>query len=271
MNKAPLTVTADNKSQIYQTAVPALTVSYSGFVNGQTVANLASPAVATTTATATSVPGTYPITVAGAVSGNYTFTNVAGSLVIPVGGPSFVISGAPTTATAGTPFTFTVTAKDPSTGATLPTYNGTLNFSSTDSSAVFSSSSSTLTNGVGTFTVTLTQAGSRTVTVTDPKSLGTTTTGAIVVSPLAAASLAFDQQPTNVNTGTPFVPAIKVRLLDTYGNVATAPADVTLAIASGSGIVAGTTTVAASAGIAHSPTSTWRTPATSRFKPHRAV
>ena len=35
---AALTITADNKSKVYGAALPALTASYSGFVNGDTAA-----------------------------------------------------------------------------------------------------------------------------------------------------------------------------------------------------------------------------------------
>ncbi len=40
---AALTITADNKSKVYGAALPALTASYSGFVNGDTAASLSTP------------------------------------------------------------------------------------------------------------------------------------------------------------------------------------------------------------------------------------
>src|SRR6185436_19073552 len=63
---AALTVTAENATKAYGTANPTLTVSYSGFVNGDTAASLTTAATASTTATATSAAGTYPITATGA-------------------------------------------------------------------------------------------------------------------------------------------------------------------------------------------------------------
>ncbi|HXI31180.1 MAG TPA: Ig-like domain-containing protein, partial [Vicinamibacterales bacterium] len=60
--KALVTVTADSKSKVYGTANPALTVTYSGFVNGDTVAVVTTPATVSTTATAASAVGSYPIT-----------------------------------------------------------------------------------------------------------------------------------------------------------------------------------------------------------------
>ena len=72
----------DNQTKAYGAANPALTVSYSGFVNGDTAASLTTPATVSTTATAASAPGTYPITASGATSVNYTFTYVNGTLTV---------------------------------------------------------------------------------------------------------------------------------------------------------------------------------------------
>ena len=59
-----------------------MTVSYSGFVNGDTAASLTTPPTASTTATTASAVGTYPITASGAASPNYTFTYVNGTLTV---------------------------------------------------------------------------------------------------------------------------------------------------------------------------------------------
>jgi uncharacterized repeat protein (TIGR01451 family) len=72
---------------------------------------------------------------------------------------------APTTATAGTAFNITVTALD-ATNAVVTGYAGTVHFTSSDTIAVLPANS-TLTNGVGTFAVTLKTAGSQTITATD--------------------------------------------------------------------------------------------------------
>src|SRR5208282_2046554 len=66
-------------------------------------------------------------------------------------------------ATAGTFFTFTVTALSAA-NTTATGYTGTVTFSSSDSTAGFSQLSGTLTNSVGTFGVTLDTAGNQTVT-----------------------------------------------------------------------------------------------------------
>nr|WP_260677892.1 MBG domain-containing protein [Flavobacterium nitrogenifigens] len=79
---ASLTITADDKSKIYGSANPALTVSYSGFVNGDTEASLTTAAVASTTATASSPVGTYVITAGGASSANYSISYADGTLTV---------------------------------------------------------------------------------------------------------------------------------------------------------------------------------------------
>lgn len=79
---APLTIRANDVSMVAGAALPTLTAAYSGFVNGDTDASLTSPAVLTTTATAASGPGTYPITVSGAASHDYTIAFVGGTLTV---------------------------------------------------------------------------------------------------------------------------------------------------------------------------------------------
>ncbi len=82
VGKATLTVTADDKAMPLGGPLPALTVSYSGFVNGDNASSLTTQPTATTTATATSPAGTYPITASGGVSADYAFVYVAGTLTV---------------------------------------------------------------------------------------------------------------------------------------------------------------------------------------------
>ena len=86
---------------------------------------------------------------------------------------------APATATAGAPFSFSVTALD-GFGNTDTNYAGTVTFSSNDAAPVLPSDS-TLTGGTGTFSATLTQAGTRTITATDTTSPAITGTSAGIV------------------------------------------------------------------------------------------
>ncbi len=82
VNKAPLTVTADNKTRIFGVSNPALTIMYSGFVLGETVTVLTSIPTASTTATIVSGVGGYPIMLGGGAAANYSFTLVNGILTV---------------------------------------------------------------------------------------------------------------------------------------------------------------------------------------------
>jgi phospholipase/lecithinase/hemolysin len=73
---------------------------------------------------------------------------------------------APPTATAGHPFPFLVTALDTLNNKAID-YHGTVGFTSSDTQAVFSSTSATLTNGAGYFAAILESTGTRTVSATD--------------------------------------------------------------------------------------------------------
>ena len=52
---------------------PAITASYSGFVNGDNASSLTTPPTCSTTATSSSPVGSYPSSCSGAVDPNYTF------------------------------------------------------------------------------------------------------------------------------------------------------------------------------------------------------
>ncbi len=80
--KAALTTTADGKTRGYGAANPALTISYTGFVNADTAAAIDTPPTAGTTATTDSSVGAYPITLAGGGDDNYTLSLVNGTLTI---------------------------------------------------------------------------------------------------------------------------------------------------------------------------------------------
>lgn len=79
---APLQITAEDKAKVFGAPLPALTATYSGFVNGNTPASLDAPVSLTTTATASSNAGTYAIIAGGAADANYAITFVNGTLTI---------------------------------------------------------------------------------------------------------------------------------------------------------------------------------------------
>ena len=84
VNAAVLTVTANNASRSYGAANPTFAQSYSGFVNGDTSGVLSGAPSLTTTATSTSAPSSYSITVAVGTltASNYTFSFVNGTLTV---------------------------------------------------------------------------------------------------------------------------------------------------------------------------------------------
>src|SRR5947208_1885914 len=94
ITKAALTVMADNKSKLLNALNPALTASYSGFKNGETLASsgvTGSPSL-TTLAVQSSPVGSYQITAAAGTlaAGNYSFGFVNGVLFIGYGFDGFL-------------------------------------------------------------------------------------------------------------------------------------------------------------------------------------
>ena len=88
VSQALLTVTANSFTRAYGAANPTLTVSYSGFVNPDGPSVLTGSPSLSTTAAATSLPGSYPITVTqGTLAArNYTFKFVNGTLTVTTTG-----------------------------------------------------------------------------------------------------------------------------------------------------------------------------------------
>jgi hypothetical protein len=82
VNKASLTITASSHTIIFGDAVPTITASYSGFVLGESPSNLTTQPACSTTYTVGSLIGTYPTKCENAVSNNYNFTYVNGTVTV---------------------------------------------------------------------------------------------------------------------------------------------------------------------------------------------
>jgi hypothetical protein len=82
VKKAVLTITASSASVPFGGEIPAITPSYTGFVNGDTEFNLAARPTCSTTATSTSPVGDYPTSCSGAVGANYDIVYVNGTLTV---------------------------------------------------------------------------------------------------------------------------------------------------------------------------------------------
>ena len=82
VNKAPLTITANNYTITQGDDLPTYEVTYDGFKNNDTASALITQPSINCTATSSSTLGTYDIVASGAESDNYTITYVNGILTI---------------------------------------------------------------------------------------------------------------------------------------------------------------------------------------------
>lgn len=82
VNRKELVVTADDIIKEYGASLPPLTITYTGFVNGDTTSAITPPSI-TTNATASSDPGTYPILLMNGDADNYQLKLVNGTLTVP--------------------------------------------------------------------------------------------------------------------------------------------------------------------------------------------
>jgi hypothetical protein len=134
---------------------------------------------------------------------------------------SFAVSGFPSAVTAGTPGTFTITAKNAS-GTTAANYTGTVHFTSTDPQAVLPADYTFTTDdaGVHTFNVILKTAGTQSIAATDTTTASLTgADGGIKVIPAAANTLGVTAFPAPITAGV--VGSFTVSARDPYGNIAT--------------------------------------------------
>ena len=79
---APLTIKAGTYSKKQGEENPDFELTYEGFKNGETEAVLTQKPNVTTTATVSSMPGSYPVSLSGAKAQNYTITYVNGTLLV---------------------------------------------------------------------------------------------------------------------------------------------------------------------------------------------
>ncbi|MEO5939678.1 MAG: MBG domain-containing protein, partial [Candidatus Limnocylindrales bacterium] len=126
-----LHVTVDDATKAYGDLNPIFTVSYVGFVNGDTPAVLGGSLVFSTAATTLSPAGTYPVSASGQTSGSYTFDYQPGSLTvdpasqaITFGSLAGVTYGDPTfdltaSASSGLPVTYTTSGSCSVSGVTV--------------------------------------------------------------------------------------------------------------------------------------------------------
>jgi FtsP/CotA-like multicopper oxidase with cupredoxin domain len=82
VTQAPVIITASSPTMIYGGPVPAISASFSGFLNGQSNLVLTTQPTCSTLATLTSNVGSYGSSCAGAAAVNYSFTYVPGAVTV---------------------------------------------------------------------------------------------------------------------------------------------------------------------------------------------
>jgi len=82
VNKATLTVTAEDKSILYGESIPSLSYVYSGFAFGEDPTVLDTEPSVGTEASQLSEPGSYPISLSGGADNNYSFDFIEGTLTV---------------------------------------------------------------------------------------------------------------------------------------------------------------------------------------------
>jgi hypothetical protein len=201
VNPAPLTITADDQTTVYGAGLPALTASYSGFVNGDTPASLTTAPSLSTTATAASPVGSYSITAAGAADSDYTISYVSGTLSI-------------------TPATLTVTADNQTKtyGAALPaltaSYSGFVNGDKATALSGSASVTTTATAGSppGTYSISVGPGN-----LADANYQFTFVNGTLTVTPAPLSATAVNFTAT---TGAPFLGAVAMFInADPFGSI----------------------------------------------------
>ncbi len=82
VNKAPLTMTANDKTMTYGNSIPVFDISYEGLKNNETQPTWVTKPTLSSTVTPTSNAGTYPITISNADAKNYDLTIHNGTLTV---------------------------------------------------------------------------------------------------------------------------------------------------------------------------------------------
>jgi hypothetical protein len=182
---AVLKVTATNLSSVYGQPIPALTYSYSGFVNHESASVVSGAPALSTTATATSNAGTYPITVStGTVAAaNYDFLYVNGVLTVQQASQTIMLTtNPPASATYGS--SFTVAARGGASGSVVT-------FTSAGSCSNLGATYK-MTSGTGTCSVIASEAGSANYAAASPLTKAVTAAPAapVLAWPAPAAVIA---------------------------------------------------------------------------------
>ncbi len=214
VTKPALTVTANNASRVYGDPNPAFTYTITGFVNGDTQSVVTGTASCSTTATAASAAGAYPITCTQGTlaAANYTFVFAPGTLTV-----------------SPAPLTVTVDNATRSYGAANPTFTGSITgLKNNDNITAIYSTTATPTSPVGSYPITATlvdpngKLPNYSVTINN----GTLTVGAAVLTASADNATRAYGDPNPTFTGTLIGVQPGDNITATYTSTATAASPV---------------------------------------------
>jgi hypothetical protein len=231
VNPAALTVTAANASRAYGVANPAFTDTIAGYVSGDTSSAVSGAASLTTTATTTSVAGTYPISAAQGTlaASNYSFAFVSGTLTVNQATPTVTwampaaisygtaLSGAQLDASSAVAGTFAYT---PALGTVLKAGSGqtlSVTFTPTDTTDYATPAAATTTLTVNQATPTITWATPAAITYGTALSgaqlnASSAVAGTFVYTPVTGTVLATGTQTLSViftpTDATDYTPAV---------------------------------------------------------------
>jgi hypothetical protein len=195
----------------------------------------------------------------------YTLTAAVGSLpmptslpfdVTPGAGAHLVFSSEPATVQAGTKFSppISVTVEDQLGNVIASTGTITVALGAHPAGAtLLGTTTIAAVDGTATFEdLALPTAGTGYTLSATSAAYGTATSTTFAIQPGSATQLAFVQQPGDIYQGSPFSPAVSVRVLDAFGNLATSStASISLAAAPGeAATLSGTATVGVVGGTA---------------------
>jgi hypothetical protein len=169
---ATVTVTASSGSSIYGNAVPAVTASYSGFVDGETAPGTLP--TCTTTASSSSDVGPYSTSCSGAADPNYVFTYV--------GGTDTITPAAATVTASSSTFSAGTTPPD-----VTPIYGGLKNGDTAAATPPSCSTTATSSSPVGTYPTKCSGASDPNYTFSYVDGVDTATTGPLPATVTASS------------------------------------------------------------------------------------
>jgi hypothetical protein len=193
-----------------------------------------------------------------ATSGVLTPATTTPFTVIPAAPAQLVYSVQPTTVGAGSPITpAVVVASQDAFGNPTPSFVGSVTVAlgaNPGSATLGGTLSHTAVSGAATFAdLTVNKVGSGYTLVASSSGLSNATSTSFNVTTVPATQLVFTTAPQNVTAGSAITPAVQVSAMDGFGNVNTSfTGAVTIALGSnpGGGVLSGTLTANAAAGVA---------------------